>query len=84
MTVSAVPTGDTLAAVAHQIKAQKNVKDHNLGSLFAWDGNSNSDDKHHKLNQVLSDFEGAIQDSRVSESVAEHGMMTGQNVFDQT
>ena len=84
VTVSAAPIGDTFDAVAHQTKAQKNVKDHNLGSLFAWDGKTNSNDKHQKLNQVLSDFEGAIQDSRVAESVAQQGMMTGQNVFDQT
>ena len=84
VTVSAAPTGDNLDAVAHQTKAEKNVKEAKLGSLFAWDKKANSRDKHQKLSQVLSNFEGAIKDSQVSESVAEHGMMTGQNVYDQT
>lgn len=83
VTVSAAPTGDNLDAVAHQRKAEKHVKETNLESLFNWDRKTNSHDKHQKLSKLLSDFDGAVKDSQVSETVAEHGMMTGQNVFDQ-
>jgi oligoribonuclease (3'-5' exoribonuclease) len=84
ITVAAAPTGDNLDAVAHQKKKEKHVKEANLESLFAWGRKDDSRDKHQKLSNVLSGFEGAIKDSKVSESVAEHGMMTGQNVYDQT
>ena len=84
VTVSAASTGDSLDAVAHGRKAEKKVREADLGSLFAWDKKTNSTDKHRKLSQVLSNFERATKDSQVSESVAEHGMMTGQNVYDQT
>ena len=82
--VSAAPTGDNLDAVAHQRKAEKKVKEANLGSLFDWDTKTNPHDKHQKLSQVLSAFDRAVKDPQVSESVAEQGMMTGQNVYDQT
>jgi len=55
-----------------------------LNDIFAWNKNANMDAKHQKLNEVLSNFQGAGQKSNVPASVAQHGMMTGANVSDQT
>ena len=43
----------------------------------------NTEGKYHEVNQVLSKYEAAMKPSNVSETVAEHGMMTGKNVYDQ-
>ena len=82
-TVSSLPTGDSLDLVAHQPKRDSKAENQNLGTAFSWDGNATSDAKQQHLSQLLSDFQGAAEANHVSGSIAEHGMMTGQNVFDQ-
>lgn len=83
VTVSHLPVGDSLDFLTHKKKVAQNSKEDNLGNIFSWNKNANSNDKHAKLNQVLSNYQGAVKESRVSASVAQHGMMTGQNVSEQ-
>jgi hypothetical protein len=82
VTVTHLPTGDSRDFLAHKPKP-KNFKEDKLGDIFAWNKNANKDAKHQKLNEVLSNFQGAGRKSNVPASVAEHGMMTGQSVSDQ-
>lgn len=84
VTVSHLPVGDSLDFLAHKSKPAKNSKEDKLGDIFAWNKNANKDAKHQKLNEVLSNFQGAGKTSNVPASVAQQGMMTGQNVSDQT
>ena len=62
----------------------KNHKDRKLGDLFSWNEKTSTDGKYKQVNQVLSNYESAMTPSGVADSVAEHGMMTGKNVYDQT
>jgi hypothetical protein len=84
VTVSSLQNGDPLDSVAHgKAGVAKASKLNQLSDIFSWDDKTDNHEKYLKLNQVLSQFESAISEPKISESVAEHGMMTGQNVFDQ-
>jgi hypothetical protein len=83
VTVSRLPIGDQFDFLVHKENPEKSSREDRLGDMFSWDQDSNPDDKHARLNQVLSDFQGAVKESQVSATIAEQGMMTGQNVFDQ-
>lgn len=85
VTVSSLANGDSLdAATHHMVNTSKNHNDRKLGDLFAWNDKTSTDGKYKQVNQVLSDFEGAMTPSGVSDSVAQQAMMTGRNVYDQT
>lgn len=85
VTVSHLPNGDSLDLPTHKVKPQKNTnaKEKPLSNIFAWNEKDSSKDKHQKVNQVLSDFQDATKESQVPATLAQHGMMTGQNVYDQ-
>lgn len=85
VTVSSLANGDSLdAATHHFVDNSKNHRDRKLGDLFSWNEKTSTDGKYKQVNRVLSDYEGAMTPSGVLDSVAEHGMMTGKNVYDQT
>jgi phospholipase D1/2 len=95
--VASSPTGDPMDAIRHEtdkgklqqkILRPKNTKKpagqtDGLGEMFNWNESTDSKGRQQKLNQVLSSFEGASTGVKVSETIAQHGMMTGENVFDE-
>lgn len=68
----------------HHFGPSQNHKEKKLGDIFSWTDKTNQDTKYKQVNQVLSAYEGAATPSQVSGTVAEQGMMTGKNVYDQT
>jgi hypothetical protein len=85
VTVSHLGNGDSMDCVAHHHAGpSQNHKETKLGDMFSWTDKTNQDAKYNQLNQVLSAYDGAATKSQVSGTVAEQGMMTGQNVYDQT
>jgi phospholipase D1/2 len=54
-----------------------------LNEMFDWNESTKPEGKIQKLSQVLGSFDNAVQEGKVSETVSQHGMMTGENVFDQ-
>jgi hypothetical protein len=96
--VAPSPTGDSMDAVQHdtdktkfqqKILRPKNTrkptdKSDGLAEIFDWNESTDSKGRQEKLNQVLSTFEKASTNVKVSESVAQHGMMTGENVYDES
>jgi len=85
VTVSSLANGDSLdGATHHSVNTSQNHKDCKLGDLFAWNDKTSTDGKYKQVHQVLSDYEGAVTPSGVSDSIAEQAMLTGKNVYDQT
>lgn len=94
VSVSSSPTGDpmdyiTLDATKGARGMRKPVatnprsKMNGLSEMFDWNDSTKQEGKKQKLSQVLSSFDNAAQEGKVSETVSQHGMMTGQNVFDE-
>lgn len=85
ITVSDLGNGDSMDSVAHHhFGPSQNHKEKKLGDMFSWTDKTNQDAKYKQVSQVLSAYEGAATPSQVSGTVAEQGMMTGKNVYDQT
>jgi hypothetical protein len=87
--VSSLGTGDSLDDARRQTgKAQAGVaapatNKTGLGEVFGWDEGTDNKTKHEAVNQTLSAFTDAGTKGTVKSSVAQHGMMTGTNVFDE-
>lgn len=82
--ISSAANGDALDHVAHQSgKTAKTSMVSKVGDIFAWNSATSTEGKHRKVNQILSSFERSMTESRVSPSIAQHGMMTGSQVSDQ-
>jgi hypothetical protein len=92
VSLSSLPNGDPLDNVSHRDNVRyhfsgdrrRNTNSSNLGAIFSWTDRTNSEGKSQSLKKVLSDFEKGGKDSKVSESIAEQGLMTGKSVSDQT
>jgi phospholipase D1/2 len=76
-------SGDALDSVTHAEQKPTHKESKELGDIFGWDAGTNVHDKDQKLKKLLSDYEKQGTDAKVSESIADQGMMTGTNVSDQ-
>ena len=94
VSVSSSPMGDAMDDVhfdatkgAHGVRklatTTSRSKMNGLSEMFDWTDSTEQEGKIQKLNQVLSSFDNAAQEGKVSGTVSQHGMMTGQNVFDE-
>jgi phospholipase D1/2 len=95
--VASSPTGDSMDAIRHETdkgkRQQKILRPKNtrkpagqtdgLDEMFDWNESTDSKGRQQKLNEVLSSYEGASTGVKVNETIAQHGMMTGENVFDE-
>ena len=87
--VSSLPMGDPMDSLHYgsktPSKAQRKqaTQTNGLSEMFDWNDKTKPAGKQQKLDEVLSNFESAVQEGKVSDTVSQHGMMTGTNVFDE-
>lgn len=91
VSVSSSPMGDPMDSITYDpahLKANRKqtTTTNGLSEMFDWSEKTKPDGKQQKLNEILTKFENAVQPAgagKVSETVSQHAMMTGTNVFDE-
>jgi phospholipase D1/2 len=88
--VSSSPTGDSMDSIASHSQRQRGnqgpttPKTNGLSEIFNWSDKTKPEGKQQNVKDVLTNFENAGQEGNVTETISQHGMMTGTNVFDES